>query len=226
MAFVGKLGAVLIVGGIAAAAVGIAFAVRKRPGELGRPRHGVKAVGRRRAGGMTLTHYRDRSMPIKKRVGILQELTWQSIHDPRMRQLALAITKDCPARDGACEARAIDGWIRRNVRYTGDVAPLKMGRRGPVEGVDLFQSAFRTMEFGGGDCDDHAVMAATLLTLNGITARFRVTARSKDQPFSHIYTVAGLPKLTPEKWVALDTTLPGEKFGIEAPSGKKADFPA
>jgi transglutaminase-like putative cysteine protease len=95
-----------------------------------------------------------------------------------------------------------------------------------VEGVDLFQSAYRTWEFGGGDCDDHSILAATLLSLNGVPAKFRVTASKKGQDFSHIYTMAGIPKMNPKKWIAVDTTLPGDRFGYEVPFAKHKDYPA
>lgn len=176
---------------------------------------------------MTLKHYRG-NLSINKRAGILQDLVWQSVQDPAMRKLALSITHNCPARDGECEARAIYNWTRKNIRYTGDVAPVKQGRHGSVEGIDLFQAAKRTVEFRGGDCDDHAVLNATLLALNGITPKFRITAPkgAGSSDWSHIYTTAGLSKNNPSKWLALDTTLPGNYFGVEAPYGNHIDFPA
>jgi hypothetical protein len=239
--FMSRLGTALLVGGAAMAGVGLVLVVRsRRGGSFGRA---AQIVGQTRAGGATLTHYRDRTMPIEKRVKIAQDLVWQGVQDPRMRKLALAITGHggtvefdnrtihvagarCPARDGLCEAKAIDAWTRKNIRYTGDIAPVKMGSRGSVEGIDLFQIAGRTIEYAGEDCDGHSIVNATLLALNGISPKFRVTARSKDGSWGHIYTMAGLPKLAPTSWVALDTTLPGDRFGVEAPNGKHQDFVA
>lgn len=120
-------------------------------------------------GGMTLTHHYDPEMPIEQRVGILQDLVWKGVNNPQMRELALAITgrgdrnvtvgkrqfrvrgANCPARDGLCEAAAVYHWTKNNIRYTGDVAPIKMPS-GEVEGIDLFQAPWRTVEFGGEDC--------------------------------------------------------------------------
>lgn len=211
-------------------------------------RRAASALGRVQArvsaGDMMLTHHYDPEMPIQQRVGILQDLVWKGVQHPQMRELALAITghgertvqvgkrtfrvqgRGCPARDGLCETEAIYDWVKNNIRYTGDVAPVKMGAKGPVEGVDLFQGGWRTVEFGGGDCDDHSVLAATLLALNGIPARFRITAPSKSSDWAHIYALAGLSKTNPTKWVPIDTTLPGNMFGREAPSGKRIDFVA
>lgn len=236
--------AAMIGGGLLLAVGAVAFArsSRQRNTRLRTALGQVKA--RVKAGGMTLTHHYDPEMPIEQRVGILQDLVWKGVQNPQMRELALAITgngtrvvqvgkktfqvrgANCPARDGLCEAEAVYNWVRHNVRYTGDVAPVKMGADGPVEGVDLFAAPWRTAEFGGEDCDGHSTLAATLLSLNGIPSRFRITAPRKNADWAHIYALAGLPKTKPKKWVALDTTLPGEMFGREAPHGRKIDFVA
>lgn len=222
------VGLALIAGGAVAAVVGAFVYFRSRRSGLGfveskaLPIDGKPVV----RNGMTLTHYRAKRIPIEKRLRIIQDLTWESVKDPRNRKIALDVTRQCPERDGECEAKAVYEAIKRKIRYTGDVAPIKMGADGPVEGVDLFQSAYRTWEFGGGDCDDHSVLAATLLSLNGVPAKFRVTAPYSNADYSHIYTVAGLPKMRPTRWVAIDSTLPGYQYGLEAPNGRKRDFPA
>lgn len=216
--------ALMVGGGILAAAGGLAFALSRRGNALGRAAT-PPVVSVTRGKRMKLTHYRGR-MPIKERLRLLQDLVWKGIQDPENRKRALAITRHCPERDGLCEAKAVYKAMKQ-LRYTGDVAPVKMGADGPVEGIDLFQNAQRTWEFKGGDCDDHSVFGATMLALNGITPRLRVTAVGKDDEFSHIYVVAGLPKLDPEKWVALDSTLPGgDNFGREVPYGRSSDYDA
>lgn len=184
-------------------------------------------VGRTENGGMVMAHRRSAMMPIEERVASIQDLVWKGVNDPQMRKLALGITKHCPERDGLCEARAVYDYVKKRVRYTGDVAPVKMGRNGPVEGVDLFQSGKRTLEFGGGDCDDNSILNATLLAHNGIMPRLRVTASKRNGDDEHIYAGAMLPKEKPTKFVALDTTLPGDNnFGVEYPAGRITDFPA
>lgn len=166
-------------------------------------------------------------MPIEERLASIQDLVYKSIQDPEMRKLALAITQGCPERDGTCEAEAIYAYVKENVRYSGDVAPIKMPD-GQVEGIDLYQSARRTLiDIKAGDCDDQSIAIATLLALNGITPRLRVMKESKGDDWSHIFPLAGLPKNTPTSWVALDTTLPGSNhFGEEVPYAEALDFPA
>lgn len=185
-------------------------------------------VGSFNDGSMKTTLRADRDMPIEQRVASIQDLVYRSVQDPKMRKLALAITAKCPERDGLCEAKAIYQAVKARVRYTGDIAPIKQGARGAVEGIDLYQSAWRTWEFRGGDCDDQGILIAALLALNGIEPRLRVTAESKAADWSHIYPGALLPKNTNNgEFVALDATLPGNnRFGVEVPFGKYLEFAA
>jgi len=194
---------------------------------LGRPSKKSLPRETTTSGGKTLRHYRGK-MPIRERMGILQDLTHKSVQDPEMRKLALRITQHCRARDGECESRAIYDWVKRNVRYTGDVGPHKLGRHGPVEGVDLFQSAARTVEFRGGDCDDHSILNCTLALHNGMACKYRITSdtRKNAEDFSHIYAMVGLPKNSPRKWIAMDTTLEHGRFGTEPSTAKHLDFVA
>jgi hypothetical protein len=225
-------GLLLVGGGLAVVGLGGALAYRSSqrtmssPAPLGRSRPRRAPQERVPDRGMTLSHYRSRRMPIRERVGILQDMTAKSVKQASMRKLALEVTSKCPARDGACEARAIYDWMRGNIRYTGDIAPHKLSKNGPVEAVDLFQRADRTVEFRGGDCDDHSILGCTLAILNGLECRFRVTSTTRNaaEDFGHIYPIVGLPKNAPRKWVAIDSTLPGQNFGVEAPYRKHLDF--
>lgn len=72
------------------------------------------------------------------------------LRDPRMRQLGLRVTSLCTARDDMCELSAIHEFVKQNVRYTGDIA-MK----------DLFQSAWRTLQYGGGDCFPEGTLFVT-----------------------------------------------------------------
>lgn len=87
------------------------------------------------------------------RVDLIKRMVWDGdaafrrgapeggLHDARMRQIGLEVTKSCPARNDMCELDAIYQFVKRNIRYTGDIT-MK----------DTFQSAWRTLQYGGGDC--------------------------------------------------------------------------
>jgi hypothetical protein len=73
-------------------------------------------------------------------------------------------------------------------------------------------------------CDDHSVSAAVLAMENGFRVKWRITSNRGDT-WDHIYGMAGVPKHSPSRWVALDTTLGSGKFGREPPRAKFKDFP-
>lgn len=219
----------LIVGGIAyakgqrAGVNGLGWGKKQR--FVGRAKE-APVINRFTSGGMTTTLREQANMPIEVRVASIQKQIERSIQDPEMRALALRITKGCPERDGLCEAQAVYSFVKQNVRYTGDVAPIRWSD-GKVEGVDLFQSAKRTIEIGGEDCDGHAIVNSTLLALNGITPILRVVRTRSDKDWSHIFAGALLPKGTGSKFVSMDTTLPGnDHFGREPDYYKSLDFDA
>lgn len=152
---------------------------------------------------------------LEDRVKILRRLVWSpegGLRDPLMRRLGLAVTQACKARDDMCELEAVFDTVVKNVRYTGDIA-----------GKDTFQTALRTLQFGGGDCDDHSVCCSTLAMENGFESKFRITSNT-GASWDHIYAMCGVPKHRPTRWVALDTTLGVGKFGRQPPHAKFRDF--
>lgn len=136
------------------------------------------------------------------------------LRDPLMRQIGLLATRQCPARDDVCELRSIFEFVTKNVRYTGDIT-FK----------DTFQSALRTLQYGGGDCDDASILNAVLAMENGFQAKWRITSNT-GASWDHIYCMAGVPKHAPKRWIALDTTLGPGRFGVEPPQAKYQDFAA
>jgi hypothetical protein len=173
------------------------------------------------ADGMTTTVYRGNRLPIRERLGIMQEQIAKSVKDPAAIKLARLMTRHCPDRDNQCVLRAIYDWKRANLRYTGDIAAHKLEKKdgGQVEPVDLFQSAARTAEFGGGDCDDHSIFGSAMGIINGITMHLRVTApqMSLRENYEHVYELGEVDG----KQVPIDSTLPGGDFyGVTPPHVK------
>lgn len=178
-----------------------------------------------RVGDMTLTRYSSPTMTIDQRVKLIQENVWKGANDPRMRELALKLTRNCGRDDGPCEIKSIFDAVKRHVRYTGDVGPILNPKTGQVEAIDYYQGPWRTWSMGGGDCDDHVALISTLLAKIGHTVRLRVSAPSRWSEWAHIYPVVGVGKMDPTKWVAVDTTLEGRPtVGSESRYGKARDY--
>lgn len=161
------------------------------------------------------------------RVRLIQRMIWfgeqafdkssppiGGLRDPNMRLIGLAVTEACRARDDLCELHAIYSFVKRNVRYTGDITRK-----------DTYQSAWRTLQIGGEDCDGHVTLNCVLAMENGFETKIRVTSNHGDT-WDHIFAMAGLPKHDPEpkRWIVLDTTLPGDRFNVHAPAAKYRDF--
>jgi len=120
-----------------------------------------------------------------------------------------------PIRDHKAEAVAIFDYVRNNVRYTLD-----------TYGVELYQTANRTLELGIGDCDDMTILLGSLLQIVGLPIRIRVIGLKGQNVFSHVYLLVGLPPENPTAWMPLDSSRP-EAAGWELPSsqrGLKRDY--
>jgi hypothetical protein len=246
-----KVGVALAIGGGVLAAVGLGlYARQRRPSSSSRTPVGLgysggfgraaPVVARKKTGDMTVTVYSDRDMPIGMRVGIIQDMTAESLARRDVHDLAQAIVgagtrtvrvgkyditvrgAGCAATDRACKANAIGTWTAANVRYSGDIAPIKKGRNGPLEPIDYFQTARRTIEMGGGDCDDQDGVNCTLLEEVDVRCHHRVTAPRPASDWGHIYTMGDVGG----RLVALDSTLPGYQTGRQARHHRKVDFPA
>lgn len=116
-----------------------------------------------------------------------------------------------PEKDTRAEIDAIYKALRRDVRYTSDVV-----------GVDTYAHPRRTLEMGGGDCDEASATGAAALMSVGIPCRFKVI-RTKDSPSpNHIYLEAAASKANPTKWIPFDASV-AMHAGWEAPESMVAE---
>jgi Transglutaminase-like superfamily len=180
-----------------------------------------------------------RSRNIDEHVARIISLIRKSVLDPELRQLALKIVSGsyewktnprtgksepyvkawgkffsvsvldvCPPRDDECELIRIWDFVIKNFRYVYD----------PVM-IDTFASAKVSLEGGGGDCDDAAILIDALLSAIGFHTRVRVISVPPDKKnWVHIYPMVGLPKDNPTEWIPLDCTVRGYKPGDEWPT--------
>ncbi len=179
-----------------------------------------------KTGERTLAMYQSPSISIDERLKLIQKLTWDGAHDPRVRQLAFQLTASCGRDDGMCEAQRVFDAVKRKVRYSGDRGSLIDPKTGVVEPADLYQSAMVTWSYGGGDCDDATILIGSLLSSIGHTVRLRVGAESRLADWSHIWCVTVLDKDNPTKAYAVDVTLPyfNAKVGSQMKFAKARDY--
>lgn len=109
---------------------------------------------------------------------------------PNVREAALSLIQSLPSKDWLNEIKVLHQYVRDNVRYTKDIL-----------GVETLQTADRTLDLGQGDCDDKAVLLASLLESIGVPTRFKAVGF---QPgiLSHVYVQAKLGN----GWVSAEAT--------------------
>lgn len=111
---------------------------------------------------------------------------------PAIFALSRKIALPVDSKDFKGEAVAVYDWVKSNIKYRSDVG-----------GLDTFISPEVLAEIKQGDCDDHAIMNATLLRALDHPARFKAVKIKGDKFFSHVYTET----LIGQKWVPMDTTV-------------------
>ena len=106
------------------------------------------------------------------------------------RELALSIVENLPPKCWTCEAKAIHQYVLNNIRYVRD-----------IDGIETVATPEKTLEYMQGDCDDMAVLAATLLQCIGHPVRF-LAVGFNGKPLSHVL----LETLIGNQWVPMELT--------------------
>lgn len=111
---------------------------------------------------------------------------------PKIRELALQLTRGLQQKDYTGEARKIFDYVQKRVRYVRD-----------INGVETLQTPLKTLEYGAGDCDDKAMLLSTLLQSLGHNSRF-VAVGTRPGVLSHVAVEDNING----NWVNLETTEP------------------
>lgn len=102
-------------------------------------------------------------------------------------------------RDRSAQIHAISDWLLRRFRFVSDPIGIEL-LRDPAAALD----SARRRGFTQGDCDEAAMLAASLGMANGIPARFRALAFSQNAPYTHV--IADLHD--GHRWTPVDITKP------------------
>jgi transglutaminase-like putative cysteine protease len=111
---------------------------------------------------------------------------------PTTRNLALSIVRDLPQKSFVRQIHLLHEYVRDRISYVRDVA-----------GVETVQTPDVTLHLRAGDCDDKAVLLASLLESIGHPTRFVAIGVSPDR-FSHVFVETRVG----QKWMSLDPTEP------------------
>lgn len=122
-----------------------------------------------------------------------------------VRDVALELVSRTAAYDEAGELSSLFRFVRDGVRYVKDVV-----------GIDTLQTPTATLERLQGDCDDKALLLASLLESIGYRSRFVVTATRPGSPFNHVHVEAWSPRAL--GWVPMEPSVAGFPLGRTLPS--------
>src|SRR5271156_1627418 len=113
------------------------------------------------------------------------------VKDQTVNRQAIEIVRGVRQFDRAGEARAVYDWVRRNIRFTSDIA-----------GKETLRSPREILHVRAGDCDDFVILICALLGTIGHKMRITTVASHPADPtiFTHVYPE---DKVGP-RWVALD----------------------
>jgi predicted transglutaminase-like cysteine proteinase len=103
----------------------------------------------------------DGAAGIRATLRIMVQLTRAWKKSPSINALACELVKDLPQGDKNAEVQALQEFVRDNIRYTNDTTS-----------VETLRTPQATLEMAVGDCDDKALLLATLLESIGRSTRF------------------------------------------------------
>lgn len=146
-------------------------------------------------------HLKSGSAGVMQTARLMRELVGIYKMDPIIRNLALGLVQFHNEKDDIAEISAIFHFVRDQIRYVRD-----------IYGVETLAIPTKTLELGQGDCDDKAVLLASLLEAIGYHTQFKL-AGYHGKEFEHVYVYAAGNEIE----LHLDPTEP-EDMGWEAPN--------
>jgi hypothetical protein len=134
-------------------------------------------------------------------VRIMVRLARADAAHPLVRSMAAKIVQPASGRDGVAQAGMIRRWLGEHIAFLRDPAGTELLHT-PVRLLAMIGAA-RTIHV---DCDDAAILGASLGKAVGLLSRFVVVGfRSPTAPYQHVWTELSNPVGSP-RWVELDIT--------------------
>lgn len=137
---------------------------------------------------------------VRETLKVMLRLWRQARKEPRIRDCASDIIAELPGKCFHAEITYLYLFVRNSIRYQADIVD-----------VETIQTPWETLARGYGDCDDQALLLASLLGSVGHRTRFKAVGFA---PFelTHVYAQT----LSGNNWLSVDTTEP-QCVGWESP---------
>jgi transglutaminase-like putative cysteine protease len=127
---------------------------------------------------------------IRDTLGLMVGLCKEGRRNYTLRKLASQIVGDLPGKAYRAEARAMQEYVRDHIRYVRD-----------IRDVETVSTPEMTLDAMCGDCDDKALLVATLLECIGHPCRF-VAVGYTENDYCHVLAEVRVGGA----WVAVETT--------------------
>lgn len=121
-----------------------------------------------------------------------------------VRTLAQQLVQSCPENDRHCEAATLHAFVRDSIRYVGD-----------IHDMETIQYPEQTLQLRSGDCDDKALLLASLLLSIGFPSRFCAVKVNGSNAYSHVLAQTLIPG---EGWISAEV-IPIDGRQEKAPLG-------
>lgn len=108
---------------------------------------------------------------VEQTIQAMKNLAREASVDPLFRQRVAFVTRNC-GNDFDCITESVERFIRREVRYLEEPEEILTDPRMLMDQIDRNQHPF-------GDCDDHALLAASMIRATGIPVFFVVIGKSE-----------------------------------------------
>ena len=147
----------------------------------------------------------------ERTIQVMAQLAGAAVKNWGFVQIATPFARDI-ARNHREQGRRILDWVKQKITYIPD--PLTNADvDGLAQGIELVQAPLRTIQRGGGDCDDQSTLIAALGLALGIPARFATLKCDPERPaeYSHVYPVLYIDG----QWLGADSTVRTSYLGWE-----------
>lgn len=143
----------------------------------------------------------DGAAGVRETLKIMSKLTKGGKKSPAIRQKALQLTQHLRQKDRIGEIYALWEFVKNRIRYVRD-----------IRNVETIHTPEQILRQESGDCDDKAILLASLLEAIGHPSAFWAIG-TKPGVFSHVLV---LTRVGEKKWMPLETT-ENVKFGWTPP---------
>lgn len=124
----------------------------------------------------------DGSAGIFQTLKLMRDLINTSKLNPTTRMRVAQMLTLVPPKDSLGEIRTLFEYAQQRIRYMSDIAD-----------VETISAPEQTIATGAGDCDDKAILLATMLEIAGFPTRLIATGYNAPDTFEHVYLAVMLP---------------------------------